>query len=118
MPVGGPVIELVIRMVEGVNEALRNVMRSRGDLSAMVVEALTAVDLVTVAFISAEEPLVLPTKFTLPEPLLARVKIVAQERGTSRNALVNAGLAHWLAAKGAVVLRWRVKSGMSAFEPE
>lgn len=77
------VIELVIRLVEGINDALRNVMRYRSDLSAMVVEALTAVDLVTVAFIGAEEPLVLPTTFTLPKPLLARVKRVAKERGTS-----------------------------------
>jgi hypothetical protein len=50
-----PNIKLGIRLNEGVNEALRILIRYRGDLSTMALEALRSVDLTRVALVSAEE---------------------------------------------------------------
>ena len=48
-------IKLAIRLNEGINEALRTLIRYRGDLSTMALEALDAVDLTRAALVSAEE---------------------------------------------------------------
>ena len=48
------VIKLAVRLDEGINDALRTLIRYRGDLSAMAVEALETADLSSVALISAE----------------------------------------------------------------
>src|SRR5215471_6119596 len=50
-----PNIKLAIRLNEGVNEALRTLIRYRGDLSTMALEALRSVDLTRVALVSSEE---------------------------------------------------------------
>ena len=73
-------IKLAIRLNEGINEALRTLIRYRGDLSAMALEALGSVDLTRAALVSADE------------------------RDSSMNILVNTALAHWLAKKGALRL--------------
>ena len=94
----------VIKLDEGVNDALRTLIRYRGDLSAMAVEALETVDLSSVALISAER-MVRDTTISMPVRLHKGIKKLADERGTSMNIAVNTALAHWLAAKGAIRLR-------------
>lgn len=100
-----PTIKLAIRLIENVNEALRSLIRYRGDLSAMAIEALTGVDLAAVALISQEESMVRDTTITIPRALHKKLKKTADERATSMNIIVNTGLAHWLAAKGEIKLR-------------
>lgn len=95
-------VKLAIRLNEAVNDALRGLIRYRGDLSKMAIEALTTVDLATAGLVSAEEKMVRDTTITLPKSLHRRVKKVAQERGTSMNIMVSTGLAHWLATRGLV----------------
>ena len=51
-------IKLAIRLNEGINEALRTLIRYRGDLSTMALEALDAVDLTRAALVSADERMV------------------------------------------------------------
>jgi len=97
--------KLAIRLNEGVNEALRSLIRYRGDLSVMAIEALESVDLGSVALVSVEEKMVRDTTISLPRPLHKKLKTIAEDRDTSMNILVNTGLAYWLAKKGSITLR-------------
>jgi len=100
-----PIIKLAIRLNEGVNEALRTLIRYRGDLSVMAIQALESVDLGTVALVSVEEKMVRDTTISLPRPLHKKLKKIADERDSSMNILVNTGLAYWLEKKDAITLR-------------
>ena len=97
-------IKLAIRLNEGINEALRTLIRYRGDLSTMALEALGAVDLSRAALVSADERMVRDTTITMPRVLHKKLKRIADERDSSMNILVNTALAHWLAKKGALRL--------------
>ena len=97
-----PNIKLAIRLNEGVNEALRTLIRYRGDLSTMALEALRSTDLTRVALVSSEERMVRDTTITMSRQLHKRLKKIADDRDTSMNILVNTALAHWLASKGAL----------------
>ena len=97
-------IKLAIRLNEGINEALRTLIRYRGDLSTMALEALDAVDLTRAALVSAEERMVRDTTITMPRVLHKKLKKIADDRDSSMNILVNTALAHWLAKKGSVAI--------------
>lgn len=105
LPAQEPIIKLAIRLNEGVNEALRTLIRYRGDLSVMAIEALESVDLAAVPLVSVEEKMVRDTTISLPGALHKKLKKIADDRGTSMNILVNTGLAYWLAKKGSITLR-------------
>ena len=98
-------VKLAIRLNEAVNDALRGLIRYRGDLSTMTIEALNGVALESAKLVSAEENMVRDTTITLPKALHRRVKKVSEDRGTSMNILVSTALAHWLATKGMLKLR-------------
>jgi hypothetical protein len=97
-------IKLAIRLNEGINEAVRTLIRYRGDLSTMALEALESVDLSRAALVSAEERMVRDTTISMPRLLHKKLKKIADERDSSMNILVNTALAHWLAKKGALRL--------------
>jgi hypothetical protein len=97
-------IKLAVRLNEGINEALRALIRYRGDLSTMALEALDTVDLTRAALVSAEERMVRDTTISMPRVLHKKLKKIADERDSSMNILVNTALAHWLAKKGALRL--------------
>lgn len=105
LPAQEPIIKLAIRLNEGVNEALRTLIRYRGDLSVMAIEALESVDLAAVPLVSVEEQMVRDTTISLPRALHKKLKKIADDRGSSMNILVNTGLAYWLAKKGSITLR-------------
>jgi len=105
LPAQEPIIKLAIRLNEGVNEALRTLIRYRGDLSVMAIEALESVDLAAVPLVSVEEKMVRDTTVSLPRALHKKLKKIADDRGSSMNILVNTGLAYWLAKKGSITLR-------------
>ena len=69
-----PNIKLAIRLNEGVNEALRTLIRYRGDLSTMALEALRSIDLSRVPLVSAEERMVRDTTITMSRQLHKRLK--------------------------------------------
>ena len=99
-----PTIKLAIRMNEGVNAALRTLIRYRGDLSSMALEALSEVDLTRATLVSAAERMVRDTTITMPQVLHKKLKKIAEDRDSSMNILVNTALAHWLARKGGLRL--------------
>ena len=92
-----------VRLIEPVNDALRTLIRYRGDLSRMALEALNTVDLKVAALVNAED-MVRDTTISVPPALHERLKTIADDRETSMNVLVNTALAHWLAKKGAIRL--------------
>lgn len=98
-------IKLAVRLNEGINEALRTLIRYRGDLSTMALEALDTVDLTGAALVSPEERMVRDTTISMPRLLHKKLKKIADERDSSMNILVNTALAHWLAKKGALRLQ-------------
>jgi hypothetical protein len=97
-------IKLAIRLNEGINEALRTLIRYRGDLSTMALEALDSVDLTRAGLVSAEERMVRDTTISMPRLLHKKLKKIADDRDSSMNILVNTALAHWLAKKGTLRL--------------
>jgi hypothetical protein len=62
-------IKLAVRLSEGVNEALRTLIRYRGDLSAMALEAIGTVELTRVALVSTTERMVRDTTISMPRVL-------------------------------------------------
>jgi len=97
-------IKLAIRLNEGINEALRTLIRYRGDLSTMALEAVDSVDLTRAGLVSAEERMVRDTTISMPRLLHKKLKKIADDRDSSMNILVNTALAHWLAKKGVLRL--------------
>ena len=97
-------IKLAVRLNQGVNDALRVLIRYRGDLSKMALQALETVDVARVALVRSDEPMVADTTISMPFTLHQKLKQIAEKRRTSMNVVVNTALAHWLAGKGAVRL--------------
>jgi hypothetical protein len=100
-----PVRKLVIRLLPGIDEHLRSVMRYRGDLSAMIIEAINAVDLKSVRLVElAAESRLRSTTVALSPAIHDHLKSVAKARSASMNIIVNTAVAHWLAAKKVIRL--------------
>jgi hypothetical protein len=100
-----PVRKLVIRLLPLIDEHLRSVMRYRGDLSAMIIEAINAVDLKSVRLVElAAESRLRSTTVALPPVIHDHLKSLGKARSVSMNILVNTAVAHWLAAKKVIRL--------------
>jgi hypothetical protein len=95
-----PVRKLVIRLLPLIDEHLRGVMRYRGDLSAMIIEAINSVDLKSVRLVElASDTRLTSTTVALPPTIHDHLKTLAKTRNASMNIMVNTAVAHWLAAK-------------------
>src|SRR5690242_18117071 len=81
-------IKLAIRLSEGVNEALRSLIRYRGDLSTMALEALDTEEIARQPLVSSTERMVRDTTISIPRKLHKKLKEIAEDRGTSMNILV------------------------------
>jgi hypothetical protein len=100
-----PVHKLVIRLLPLIDEHLRSVMRYRGDLSAMIIEAIGAVDLKSVRLVElAAESRLRSTTIALPPDIHDQLKALAKSRSASMNIMVNTAVAHWLAAQKVIRL--------------
>lgn len=96
---GQETVKLAIRLCEGVNEALRSLIRYRGDLSKMALQAFEDVDLANAPVVESGEAMVADTTISMPQMVRDRLRKIAASRNTSLNILVNTALAHWLAKK-------------------
>lgn len=100
-----PVRKLVIRLLPGIDEHLRGVMRYRGDLSTMIIEAINSVNLKSVRLVElASDSRLRSTTVALPPSIHDHLKSVAKARDASMNIMVNTAVAHWLAAKKVIRL--------------
>jgi len=73
----------------------------RGDLSAMVTQALNTVDLNSISLVALKWGREKYRRVTIQIPTKTHTKLVAasKHRGVSRNRLINTGLVHWLAGQ-------------------
>jgi hypothetical protein len=100
-----PVRKLVVRLLPSINEHLRREIRYRGDLSAMIIEAINTVDLERVPLVDlASDTRHGTTTVALPPPLHAQIKSIAKARNASMNEIVNTAVAHWLAGRNIIRL--------------
>lgn len=100
-----PVRKLVIRLLPGIDEHLRSVMRYRGDLSNMIIEAINSVDLKSVCLVDlASDTRLTSTTVALPPTIHDYLKTLAKTRNASMNIMVNTAVAHWLASKKVIRL--------------
>jgi hypothetical protein len=99
-----PVPKVIIRLTPGIDEQFRSVMRYRGDLSTMVLEAINTTDLETAPLVDldAEKERLRGTTVNLPPAVHKKMKLIAKKRNVSMNVLFNTAIAHWLAAKNLV----------------
>jgi hypothetical protein len=92
--------KVFLRLLLPVSRRLRDFKHYKGDMSDILTKALTHVRLETVPVIAhrlpkgAEQDV--PTTMSIDPALYERLGAVAEKRGISRNALVNAVLAHVL----------------------
>ena len=98
--------QVIVRLMPSLDEAFRDTVRYRGDVSTGIVEALKSVDLSKAAIVdlSADKTRLKTTTARIPEALHERCKLVAEKRGVSMNELFNTALAHWLAGKKLIKL--------------
>ena len=97
--------KLVIRLLPGLNEHLRAEMRYRGDLQAMILEAINSVDLNEVRLVELiSETRMSTTMIGLAPAIHAKLKNLAKARNASMNVMVNTAVAHWLAGKKIILL--------------
>ena len=93
-------MKLFLRFRADVNEALRSLLRYRGDLSRFVEEALSSPDLVCVTLVSPPSRGTRATTAVIHKDVAARVIAVARGRGCSTTVLANSALYRWLALNG------------------
>ena len=93
-------MKLFLRFRADVNEALRSLLRYRGDLSRFVEEALSSPDLVCVTLVSPPSRGTRATTAVIRKDVAARVIAVARVRGCSTIVLANSALYRWLALNG------------------
>jgi hypothetical protein len=74
-------------------------IRYRGDLSKMALQAFAEIDFTCVGLVERAETMVADTTISMPCGLRDRLRRIARDRHTSMNILVNTALAHWLAKK-------------------
>ena len=99
----------LVRVLAPINEMLRQKAMYRGDLSAMVVQALESVDLNSVPLVAMKWGQEEFRGLTIQIPAKTRDKMVAasKKRSVSMNALINTALVHWLAGQGDVKIKDR-----------
>jgi hypothetical protein len=104
-PVSPKMQKLAIRLLESLNGPLRMQTQYRGDLSQIVMDAVAGSDLKSMALVDIREPKAAETCVMLSLDCLDALKKAAKVRGTSLNTIANTAVAHWLAARKAVLLR-------------
>lgn len=98
-------IKLAVRLLEGLNKPLRGMTQYRGDLSEIVMEAISQVNLAEAPLVDIRAAKSNETCVMLSETALHTLKKAAKQREASLNALVNTAVAHWLADKKAIKLK-------------
>jgi predicted HicB family RNase H-like nuclease len=96
----GQLPRLAYRLLFSLDDALRTLMKRRGELSLYVTEALETADWASLPLLDIRAEKKAPeVNMRLPEELNRRVHEAKILRKTSLNVLVNSALAQWLARR-------------------
>lgn len=97
---------LAYRLMASLDDALRTLMKRRGEMSRYLIEALDAAPLLEMDLVNIRDEGKAPeVNLYIPAKVHARVKAAAKRRGVSHNTIVNSAMARWLAERGLVGLR-------------
>jgi hypothetical protein len=97
---------LAYRLMLTLDDALRTLMRRRGELSKYMLEALESADLLTIPLVDIRAEAKAPeVNMRLPVELHDKVRAAAEKRGESLNTIVNSAIAQWLAGRRLVDIR-------------
>ena len=107
---GGAAVEnrvrLAYRLLNTLDDALRTLMKRRGELSAYMIEALESADFAKMALVDINmEPKAPEVNMFMPDALYKKIRATAEKRDVSLNVVVNSAMASWLSKKGLVDIR-------------
>jgi len=94
-------VRLFLRLTTEVNDRLRTMMRSHGELSRYIDEALTAADLEAVQLLSGESGRGRGITAVISHSANDRLRSASKQRGCTVTALANGALKEWLGGKHA-----------------
>ena len=107
---GGSAVEnrvrLAYRLLNTLDDALRTLMKRRGELSAYMIEALESADFTKMALVDINiEGKAPEVNMFMPDEVYKKIRTAAEKRDVSLNVIVNSAMAVWLSKKGLVDIR-------------
>ncbi|MBY0503057.1 MAG: hypothetical protein K2X03_04055 [Bryobacteraceae bacterium] len=99
-------VRLAYRMLFTLDDALRTLMKRRGELSMYVFEALDAADFLKMPLVDITLEKKAPeVNMFMPTAVYQKIRTAAGKRDVSLNVIVNSAMAQWLAKRGLVDIR-------------
>jgi len=99
-------VRLAYRMLFTLDDALRTLMKRRGELSMYVLEALDAADFLKMPLVDISLEKKAPeVNMFMPTAVYQKIRAVAEKRDVSLNVIVNSAMAQWLSKRGLVGIR-------------
>ena len=99
-------VRLAYRILFTLDDALRTLMKRRGELSMYVLEALDSADFQKMPLVDINLEIKAPeVNMFMPTELYQKIRAAAEKRDVSLNVIVNSAMAQWLAKRGLVEIR-------------
>lgn len=99
-------VRLAYRLLFTLDDALRTLMKRRGELSMYVLEALDSADFQKMPLVDINLEIKAPeVNMFVPTELYQKIRAAAEKRDVSLNVIVNSAIAQWLAKRGLVEIR-------------
>ncbi len=99
-------IRLAYRLLTTLDDALRTLMRRRGELTTFMIEALETADFLKMPLVDINMETKAPeVNMFMPDALYKKIRAAAEKRSVSLNVIVNSAMAQWLSKKGLVDIR-------------
>ena len=99
-------IRLAYRLLTTLDDALRTLMKRRGELTTFMIEALETADFLKMPLVDINMEIKAPeVNMFMPDELYKKIRAAAEKRGVSLNVIVNSAMAQWLAKKRLVDIR-------------
>ncbi len=97
---------LAYRLLFTLDDALRTLMKRRGELSMYVLEALDSADFQKMPLVDINLEIKAPeVNMFMPTELYQKIRSAAEKRDVSLNVIVNSAMAQWLSKRGLVDIR-------------
>jgi hypothetical protein len=99
-------VRLAYRLLNTLDDALRTLMKRRGELSTYMIEALESADFTKMPLVDINLEAKAPeVNMFMPTTLYKKIRAGAEKRDVSLNVIVNSAMAQWLAKRGLVDIR-------------
>ncbi len=102
----GDRVRLAYRLLFTLDDALRTLMKRRGELSMYVLGALDSADFQKMPLVDINLEIKAPeVNMFMPTELYQKIRSAAEKRDVSLNVIVNSAMAQWLSKRGLVEIR-------------